>query len=246
MRPLTLSNDNSAVLLSAAGTSSTNLSGTFYGPAGVGRTNGTGNLLADFSELSATGVIVEAISQGVASGRVIVPKMGSLGTLAVTNPTIISCTAGSRNDDVAAWFSFKLAEPTTFTADTGLQLIGDEFRLSPAESGEAVGTLKHVVLHGVGLERLTLTNEATQVTSVPPLTLDIQPTVTGATVSWPVTQNYYLVSKTDLGPGPWGYSGVLAYRYADFQLHADLSLTNVARYYQLEHGYKYYIHPAGQ
>jgi hypothetical protein len=244
MHPLTLSNDHSAVLLSAAGTSSTNLFGTFYGPAGVGRTNGTGNLLADFSELSATGVIVEAISQGVVTGRVIVPVMGSLGTLGATNPTIVSCSAGAWNDDVAAWFSFKLAEPTTFTTDAGLQLSGDEFRLSPAESGEAVGTLKHVVLHGVGLERLTLTNELSQVEPVPPLALDIRPKDAGVTMSWPVTPDYHLVSKNDLSSGAWGYAGVRGYHYADFRLHAVVTnLTNAARFYRLEHDYEYYIRP---
>jgi len=54
-RELSLSNDNTSILLSAAGTSSTNRDGAFYGPVGVSRMAGAGRLVADFSGLCATG-----------------------------------------------------------------------------------------------------------------------------------------------------------------------------------------------
>jgi hypothetical protein len=244
LHPLTLSNENTVVLLSAAGTSSTNREGAFYGPAGVGRRGGAGYLVASFTGLSATGVVVEALAQGAHSGSVVLQGAGALGTLAATNPTIVRCGASARDLGAGAWFSFKLAEATVFTATNGAMLIGDEFRLAPAAPTEVVGTLKHVVLHGYGLDRLTLMNETAQLAPVLPLELGIQRTGTGITLSWPVTQVYYLDSRTDLSNGSWEYSGLGDYRYSDFRLHATFSqLTNRARFFQLRHGYDYFIHP---
>jgi hypothetical protein len=245
LRPLTLSNDNTVMLLSAAGTSSTNSGGAFYGPVGVGRSGGAGYLIASFSGLSATGVVVEAFLQDASAGSVVVPGVGALGILAATNPTIVRCSASARDGNTAAWFSFKLAEPTVFTATNGVILTGNEFRLSPAAPTEVVGTLKHVVLQGLGLDRLTLMNETAQSAPVPPLVLGIQRADTGITLSWPATLGYHsLVSTRNLNEGSWQSYGSGVYQYADFRMYITVpELTNTTRYLQLQHFYHYYIYP---
>lgn len=241
LRPLTLWNENTALLLCAAGTSSTNIAGTFYGPAGVGRRGGAGYLTANFTGLSATGVVVEVFLQGAPAGSVVVAGSGTLGTLSATNPVIVRCSASARDGGAGAWFSFKLSETTMFTATNGATLTGDEFRLAPAAPAEVVGTLKHVVVQGAGLDRLTLVNESAQFAPVPPLALEIRRVGAGVAVSWPVASCYYLQTKVDL-PGPWQSIG--GSQYADFRQHVTLpELTNTTRFFQLRHGYGHHIHP---
>jgi hypothetical protein len=244
LRPLTLSNENAVVLLSAAGTSSTNRAGVFYGPVGVGRGDDLGYLIASFVGLSATGVVVEAFLNGTSAGSLLVPGGGELGTLAATNPTIARCGAGARDGSTAAWFSFKLVEPTVFTTIDGLTLMGDEFRMTPAAPAEVVGTVKHVVLQGLGLDRLTLLNESAQIVPVPPLVIKIQKLGTGVKISWPATQHQSLVSRTNLNEGSWQSYGLGVYGYSDFQAHVTIpALTNTTRYFGLQHFYHHYIGP---
>lgn len=242
LRPLTLSNENSVVLLSAAGTSSASRDGAFYGPVGVGRGDELGYLVASFAGLSATGVVVETFLNGTPTGSLLVPGAGELGTLAATNPTVTRCSAGARDGGAGAWFSFKLAEPTVFTTTDGLTLMGDEFRMTPDAPAEVVGTLKHVVLQGLGLDRLTLLNETAQFVPVPPLVMEIQKLGTGATISWPAMRNQSLVSRTDLNEGSWQSYGLGVYRYSDFQTHVAIpELTNTTRYFGLQHSYYFFI-----
>jgi hypothetical protein len=246
LRPLILSNDNAVVVLSAAGTSSTNRSGAFYGPVGVGRRGDAGYLIASFTGLSATGVVVEAFLNDTFAGSLLVPGAGELGTLAATNPAIVRCRAGAQDGVAAAWFSFKLAEPTVFTATNGPTLMGDEFRMMPAAPGEVVGTLKHIVLQGLGLDRLTLLNETVQTVPVPPLVLEIQKVGAGIMLSWPAIGYQFLVSRTNVNDGDWQSYGLGAFRYADFQTHVTVpasALTNTARFFELRHYYYYYIRP---
>ena len=246
LRPLILSNDNTVVFLSAAGTSSTNRGGAFYGPVGVGRKGDTGYLLATFSGLSATGVVVEAFLNDTLAGSLLVPGAGELGALSATNPAIVRCRAGARDGGEAAWFSFKLAEPTVFTATNGLTLMGDEFRMAPAAPTEVVGTLKHIVLQGLGLDRLTFLNETVQTEPVPPLALEIQKADAGITLSWPAVGYHSLVSRTSVNDGEWLSYGLGAYGYADFQTYVTIpapALTNTARFFELQHFYYYYIRP---
>jgi hypothetical protein len=243
-RELSLSNDNTSILVSAAGTSSTNREGAYYGPVGISRTAGAGRLLADFSGLGATGVVVEASLHGVTVGSFVVSGTGTVGTLAVTNPTVLRCSAGVRDSTTGASFSFTLADVTTFTSTTGLELVGDEFRLSPAAPGAVVGTLKHIVLQGVGVERLIVTNESVQVGSLPVLALEIERVGSGVIFSWPATPNIFIYGRTDLSPGDWGSSGVAGVHYADFRTYAALPrLTNAVRFFRLEHYYNHYIYP---
>jgi hypothetical protein len=242
-RELSLSNDNTSLLLSAAGTSSTNRGGAFYGPVGVKRTAGTSALQADFSGLRATGVVVEARMNGLPAGRLVSSVMGTLGTLAATNPTVLRCSASARDSTAGASFAFALAEGTTFTATAGGELIGDEFRLSPAAPGEVVGTLKHVILQGSGLDRLTLTNESTHAESPPVLVMEIERAGPGVVFSWPDVAHIYALEKRQLDAERWEWVALATYRYADFRMHGTLpQLTNTMGYFHLEHYFNHYIY----